>query len=356
RQGCRIAFDVGRSLQNGGQILNDIRSLIDPIKRLHAIVRETVVTACERASVDQLSKVVADAEGDTIFSIDRVSEATLIEFFEREIASKVPIVLIAEGIEEGKLVLPRTANEADAVWRIIVDPIDGTRGLMYQKRSAWILTGVAPNRGNETSLRDIQFAIQTEIPLVKQHLSDSIWALQGNGAQAERFDRLTGQSGPLDLRPSKAHSIDQGFAMLARFFPGARDVLAAIDDDVVRAVLGKPRGGKAQCFEDQYISTGGQLYELMAGHDRFVADLRPLMLNVMADRGFDLNICCHPYDLCTELIARELGVEITGVDGQTLDAPLKVESDVAWIGYANRQIRQQIEPALNEALDSRGLI
>ena len=27
----------------------------------------------------------------------------------------------------------------EASWRIIMDPIDGTRGLMYQKRSAWIL-------------------------------------------------------------------------------------------------------------------------------------------------------------------------------------------------------------------------
>ena len=50
--------------------------------------------------------------------------------------------------------LPDGASEADCQWRVIVDPIDGTRGLMYQKRSAWILTGVAPNRGD----RDATFA------------------------------------------------------------------------------------------------------------------------------------------------------------------------------------------------------
>jgi len=336
--------------------LNEIRSLFEPIKRLHAMVRETVVAACEHASIDQLSEIVADDEGDTIFSIDRVSEETVIDFFETEIASKVPIVLIAEGIDQGKVVLPRTASESDAVWRIIIDPIDGTRGLMYQKRSAWILTGVAPNRGTETSLRDIEFAIQTEIPLVKQHLSDTIWAHCDDGVGAERFNRVTGESVPISMKPSGAHSIEQGFAMISRFFPGARDVLAEIDEEIVRAVLGKPREGKAQCFEDQYISTGGQLYELMAGHDRFVADIRPLMRGIMSDRGLDLSICCHPYDLCTELIARELGIEITGVDGELLDASLNVEADVAWIGYANKQIRQQIEPALRAALSSRGLI
>src|SRR2546429_5312317 len=60
--------------------------------------------------------------------------------------SATPIVLIAEGLPTGKLVLPLGTQEEKAIWRIIVDPIDGTRGLMYQKRSAWVLTGVAPDR------------------------------------------------------------------------------------------------------------------------------------------------------------------------------------------------------------------
>src|SRR5436190_19749034 len=93
----------------------------------------------------------------------------------------------------------------------------------------------------------------------------------------------------------------------------------------------------------------------MAGHDRFVADNRPLMRNNLADRGLELSICCHPYDLCTELIAREMGIEITGADGELLGAPLNVNPDVAWICYANSLIRQQIEFALPTALDSRGL-
>ena len=83
--------------------------------------------------------------------------------------------------------MPHGAAEEEAAFRILMDPIDGTRGLMYQKRSAWILTGVAPNRGPRTSLRDIELAVQTEIPLLKQHLSDSLWAVAGKGAAAERL-------------------------------------------------------------------------------------------------------------------------------------------------------------------------
>jgi fructose-1,6-bisphosphatase/inositol monophosphatase family enzyme len=336
--------------------LNDIRSLFAPVKKLHEMIRTEVVAACEQSSLEQLSTVVADDEGDTIFGVDRVGEEVLIDFIEREVASKVPVVLIAEGIEKGRVVLPRGANEADAVWRIIADPIDGTRGLMYQKRSGWTLTGLAPNRGENTSLQDIEFAIQTEIPLVKQHLSDTVWAFRGQGAKGERFNRATGERSDLNVKPSSATTISQGFAGISRFFPGAREVLAEIDEEVVRAVLGRPEAGKAQCFEDQYICSGGQLYELMAGHDRFTADLRPLMATAMMERGFELTICCHPYDLCTALIAQELGVIVTDETGGPLDAPLSIEADIGWIGYANESIRAQIEPALQDALRRRNLI
>lgn len=336
--------------------MNDVRELLEPLKRLHRLIRNRVVEECERSSVAHLSQVVADDEGDTIFAVDRVSEELLIEFIEREIASNVPVVMIAEGIEGGKVVLPRGADEVDAVWRILVDPIDGTRGLMYQKRSAWVLTGVAPNNDDATSLGDIELAIQTEIPLVKQHLSDVLWAVKGEGFSAERYNRISGETFPVHLSPSKAETISQGYATISRFFPGYRGELAEIDDEVVARALGAPKEGKAQCFEDQYISTGGQLYELIAGHDRFIADLRPLMRGRSAAGYPELSICCHPYDLATELIAREAGVIVTGADGDPLDAPMNVEADVAWIGYANRTISEHIEPHLTAILHERGMI
>jgi hypothetical protein len=144
--------------------------------------------------------------------------------------------------------------------------------------------------------------------------------------------------------------------MISRFFPGAREELAAIDEEIVRGALGPVREGKAHCFEDQYLSSGGQLYELMMGHDRFVADLRPLIDRFLQARGITLGICCHPYDLCTELIAREAGVIVTDVHGAPLSAPLTIEPDVAWAGYANEAIRREVEPLLKDALRRRGLI
>lgn len=337
--------------------MSDVRDLLDPIRRIHERVRDAVVAECEKAELDQLSAVADDeSPGDTIYAVDRVSEDLLVELFEEEVATLAPLVLIGEGIESGQLVLPAGANEADAVWRVLVDPIDGTRGLMYQKRSAWVLTGVAPNRGAGTNLEDIELAVQTEIPLVKQHLCDVLWSIRGEGARAERFNRLTQARQPLPLRPSRATTIRHGFAMVARFFPGARDELAAIDEEIVQGALGPVEKGKTHCFEDQYLSSGGQLYELMMGHDRFVADLRPLIESVLKRRGLALGICCHPYDMCTELIAREAGVIVTDERGDSLRARLSVEPDIAWAGYANDSIREEIEPLLQKALRARGLV
>lgn len=330
--------------------------LLNPIKELQAHIRDAVVAACESATLEQMAGIAQEEAGDTIYAIDRVSEELLVDFFSHEIARHTPIVLIAEGLPGDKLTLPAGTPEEAARWRIIVDPIDGTRGLMYQKRSAWILTGVAPNKGPQTTLQDIELAIQTEIPLVKQHLCDVVWAVRGQGAHAERVNRLTGETAPLPLHPSRATTIAHGFAAISRFFPGAREVLAAIDEEVVLAVLGPAAPGKAHCFEDQYICSGGQLYELMSGHDRFCADLRPLLEPLLAQKGQALGICCHPYDLCTELIAREMGVMVTDERGRPLTAPLDVESDVTWVGYANPAIRAQIEPPLQAALIRRGLI
>lgn len=330
--------------------------LLPSLKHLHETIRQTVVDACERMSLESVASIAREEEGDTIYAVDYLTEDLLIDFFAREIASTTPIVLIAEGLPGGKLVLPRGTSEEVAVWRIIVDPIDGTRGLMYQKRSAWILTGVAPNRGPDTNLSDIELAIQTEIPLVKQHLSDCAWAIRGKGAHAERFNRLTKATTDLTLQPSRARSIAHGYAEIARFFPGAREELAAIDEEVVFGALGPVLPGKAHCFEDQYACSGGQLYELMSGHDRFIADLRPLMEKTLAQRSVPLGICAHPYDLCTELIAREAGVIVTNVSGERLTAPLNVHADVAWAGYSNEHIRTQIEPLLLAALERRGLL
>jgi hypothetical protein len=114
--------------------------------------------------------------------------------------------------------------------------------------------------------------------------------------------------------------------------------------------------GKAVIFEDQYISTGGQLYEMLMGHDRFIADIRNILYKKLAKEGKKPGHVCHPYDICTKMIASEAGIIITDVYGTRLDAPLDVLSPVDWIGYANANIRAEVEPILQHLLKKYGLL
>jgi hypothetical protein len=325
------------------------------LRRLHDSIRGLVVVACESQSTEELTSVSHDGAGDVIYAIDKISESILVQWFTRELAASEPIILIGEGLPDGRMVLPQDAKASDARWRIIVDPIDGTRGLMYQKRPGWILTGVAPNRGDATTLADIEVAVQTEIPLVKQYLCDQVWAVRGGGVQALRYNRMTGDSQPLAIKPSQAPELRHGFATICRFFPGGRDVLAQLDEELCDRVL-KREHGEVGVFEDQYASTGGQLYALATGQDRFVADLRPLVQRFAVERGIAAGHCCHPYDLCAYLIAAEAGVIVTSPTGGPLSAPLDTESNVSWIGYSNRQIQTLVEPVLHDLLHEYELI
>jgi fructose-1,6-bisphosphatase/inositol monophosphatase family enzyme len=337
------------TIQQGKQLLARVRAI-------HESIRDRIITSCEQQAIEHLSAVVAEQAGDSIFALDRISEDVLVEEF-TDLGSERSFVLIAEGLgEDGLRVFPEGSSPDEAELRIIIDPIDGTRGLVYQKRPAWILTGVAPNRGPQTSLADIELAVQTEIPLLKQHLSDCFWAIAGQGAGGERFNRVRGTREPLLPRPSQATTIAYGFGNIARFVPGGRAEMAAIDDEVVERLLGPVQPGQAQCFEDQYICTGGQLAELLAGHDRWLADLRALADERARAQGHALGLTCHPYDLCTELIAREAGLSITDPTGQRLAAPLDVTTGISWLGCANQHIYAQVAPILRDLLQQHGLL
>jgi hypothetical protein len=192
-------------------------------------------------------------------------------------------------------------------------------------------------------LRDVEVAVMTELPTSKMGLADVLWAVKGQGAAGVRVDLASGADTPLALRPSQAGGIDHGFAMVTDFFPGTKVLAGELMEYLVRHLVGPADVTKATVFEDQYISTGGQFYELIVGHDRFNADLRPAFYEM---QGQPAGLCCHPYDCAGLLIAEEAGVVITDEHGRPLDGPLDVTTGLSWVGYANASLRGRIEPLL----------
>jgi hypothetical protein len=239
---------------------------------------------------------------------------------------------------------------------------------MYDKRSAWALGAVAPGQailGRRPTMADLVVAVQTELPTSRARLADTLWAVAGEGTGGETLDLVTGAAVPRHPSPSRATTLAHGFATVSKFFPGTKEATAWLEERLFAEVVGEPASGAPLVFDDEYVASGGQLYELVVGHDRFTADLRPALMGAAearetgsaapAGRRPRRRLCARPYDLCTALIAREAGVPVTDEWGRPLAAPLDTVTDVAWVGYANDALRRRIEPVLQRLLRELGV-
>lgn len=309
--------------------------------RLGDHLRDVVLTARAKVGASALSEIAGYTNADTIYAIDKTGDDALIAWVEANWPE--PVRVIAEGLDDAVVV-----GHGAPTWTLIVDVLDGTRGLMFDKRSAWALAAAAPRRsGREPTLRDLTVASMTEVPTVKQWASDQLSAVRGGSIVATRTDVRDSWSAPIELRPSAATHLSHGFASFARFFPQGKELLARFEERLWRALHPEDDYASLAIFEDQYLATGGQFYELIVGHDRVLGDLRPL---AFAELGFDAAMACHPYDCCTALIVEAGGGVVVDPFGQPLDCPLDTTTPVAWVGFANRALADRVLAVLPEVI------
>lgn len=331
-----------------GSTLQRLRTLLC---RLQDSVRDALVVARTTESSDTLSGVAAVTAADTIYRIDKVGEEAILAWMDRDWPTDCPVELVMEGAEGGDAhTFPRGTPASKTEFTCIIDPIDGTRNLMVDKRSAWMLSALAPRREGGGRLRDVVVAAMTELPTTKQWGSDQVSGIRGCGPAgivAERVDVRTGRRAALAVRPSQAEDFRHGFASLVRFFPEGKSLLARIEETLWHELYGLGTGSSPVVFDDQYMTTGGQVYELLVGHDRMIGDLRPL---AHATLGYGSSLVCHPYDICTSMLLEEAGGVVETPLGEPLDTPLDTTSPVAWVGYANPVLADLVRPILARAI------
>ncbi len=267
-----------------------------------------------------LAAVEGATAADTVYTLDRITDDVLLEWFD---AHWTGVEVVSEGLDAPVVV------GVDPNWTVIVDPVDGTRGLMYDKRPAWSLAAAAPVGG---TLRDVVAAAMTELPVSKQTAADQLSAIRGGGVIGERVALATAERTAFTPRPSTATDLEHGFAQVAKFLPDGKVALAAFEQALFA------RLGARDVFDDEYLCSAGELAEVAYGRDRFVADLRPLVAPGAR--------ACHPYDVCTALVLTEAGGIVTDPWGDPLDAPLDTTTPVAWAAYANIALARWIGPAL----------
>ncbi|MGF1483935.1 MAG: inositol monophosphatase [Opitutales bacterium] len=312
-------------------------------------IRDAVIEARDQSTHAEMSAVAEVTPADVIYAIDKVSEEAILEWFRIHWPDTLPVEVILEGLEDhpGPVTFPEGIDVSKTQAVALIDPIDGTRGLMYDKRAAWALVGLAPRKadGGDLDLRSIEIAAMTEIPVSRQWRADQVSAVKGHGVVAEAVDVRAGNRAPVSLQPATNADCLHGFASVARFLPPAKGALGAFEEDLWKRLY--PGEAAAVIFEDQYISTGGQFYEILCGHDRFIADLRPYAYQKL---GYSTELMCHPYDVATALVLEEAGCLVEDPLNGSLRAPLDTTSPVAWVAYANVALAEAMRPVLRACI------
>lgn len=325
------------------------QTVLEKLRRLLCGLQDHIrdaVVASRKSNGRNFAAIAGTTAADVIYQVDKVSETAILAWFGKRWPKNLPVQVVMEGIEDDTAVtFPLGTPVEKTDWKCILDPIDGTRCIMYDKRSAWSLAAIARQRGHATNLCDLVVAAMTEIPPSRQERSDQYSACRGEKLVARA--KVPGKAArTLNPRPSQADDFRHGFASFVRFFPEGRLLTSQIEEEIWKELYGEA-GKTPVIFDDQYISTGGQLHELITGHDRLVADIRPLVLRKL---GLDDALVCHPYDICTALLLEAAGGIVEKPDGRPLDAPLDTTSPIAWVGYANPQLAAKFRPTLNAVL------
>jgi fructose-1,6-bisphosphatase/inositol monophosphatase family enzyme len=327
---------------------NAIKDILDSMENIHQAIRKAVRKSI-KDQAEELTGIFGSGNGDVSYGIDVVCEDIIDKWFTDNPPAGGAVV-ICEGL--GQRVYPNIQSKADARWQIIIDPLDGTRHIMYDIRSAWILTGIAENKGSQVGLNDICAAIQTEVPITVQDKGAVLKAVKYQGAELKIYDLNTDKETDTHmlLARSTATNLENGFCVFSNFFAGTKTIISKLEERVLCRLYGHPTENSALVFSEQYISSAGQLFMLMTGKYRMVADIRALLNNYQKKRDLFLPLCVHPYDLSTSLIAIESGCIVKNVYGDNLDYPLNLNTNCAWMGYANSSLYKSIHPIVIKEL------
>lgn len=330
-----------------------ILPLFDLCERMRHAAREVLLAARKSGDYSRVSRAVGQGAGDTSYGLDVATEAALLEWMQ-EVGRVQPFSLLSEdagwrhfgpgpgGVRE----LPGFEHGGP---RIVVDPVDGTRNLMTDLRGAWSVVGMAGPGTGVPRQKELVFGVLSEIPDTRAASYRRLSAARGGPCHFE--ERTFYKGGPIvkpvELGTGSDDRPDNGYFPFFKYMAEQRPEIAAIEANFLERLRRHEGADVRTCWDDQYISNGGQLALLSLGGYRMLADLRA---HLAARRG-TTTLATKPYDIAGALLcAQAAGCVVTAVDGSELDFPIDATTPVSWVAWSNEATRRRLAPHLAAAL------
>ena len=149
---------------------------------------------------------------------------------------------------------------------------------MADLRSAWTVIGLAGPGEDVPRLSDVCWGFVGELPDSRARAWRSLTARRGGGCRSA-LRELDGDTllEEGELRANTDDRVDHGYFPFFAFHPDMRAEVARLAADFFTRLEHEEGAELAHCYDDQYISSGGQLALTAMGTYRMVVEARALL-------------------------------------------------------------------------------
>jgi len=320
-------------------------------------IRVAARTVLDVPAPGRVDRPVSQGVGDVTYHLDACCEEVITRWL-WECAREGPLSLLTEdagwrhlgpgpeGSEPVELGGPRPFDHGGP--RIAIDPVDGTRNLMADLRSAWTVISYAEPGPEQPRLADQVLGLVSELPdtraasyRVLRASPDSACVLE---LRALKTQRLLGER---VVEVDEDDRADHGYFPFFRYAPELRPAIAAVEAEFFRRLAEFEGADTRHCFDDQYICGAGQTVLLALGTYRSLVDLR----GFIGQRVGLATTTGHPYDVAGAIVcARAAGCVFTDESGLDLDFPIDCVTPVNLVAWTNQHTAKRLWPHLQAAL------
>jgi fructose-1,6-bisphosphatase/inositol monophosphatase family enzyme len=315
--------------------------LADLAERVRVAARAAMEEALRTDSLGDVYRTVGQGAGDATFGLDLATERAVDLWFEETCATCCLSLFTEDAGWRHRGPQGPLQGFDHGGPRVVIDPVDGTRNLMMDLRSAWTVIGLAGPGPDQPRQGEVELGIVAELPDSRARAWRILSAVRGGGC------RLAVDGEERTLEVDGDARLDHGYFPFFGFHPQVRPLVARLGADVFSRLEAEGID-TGTCFDDQYISSGGQLALIALGTYRMVVEPRGWIAARTAPTQ-----TCKPYDVAgAVLCATEAGALVTDLSGGLLDHPLDASTPVSFCAFHNRATRERLWPHLEAALEA----